>query len=337
MAEQERGQLRIYLGAAAGAGKTFAMLNEGHRRIERGTDVVVAFVETHGRPQTAALLGGLEVIPQGPDRLPRHDVRGDGPRRGAGPQARGRAGGRVRAHQRARVAARQALGGRRGTAGRGHRRHLQRQHPAPRVAERRGPEDHRRAAAGDRAGRHGPRRRPGRAGRHDPGGAAPPDGARQHLPAGEDRRRADQLLPDRQPDRAARAGPALAGRQGGRGPAALPGRARHPRHLGGPRAGRRRADRRAGGRDADPPGGPDRRPVHRRGPARRARHPVRRPDRRGPGRAGRAAAAGRVAGRHLPPGHRGRHPRGPARASPGPRTPPSWCSARAGGPGCPRC
>jgi two-component system, OmpR family, sensor histidine kinase KdpD len=58
----ERGFLRIYLGAAAGVGKTFAMLGEGHRRAERGADVVVAFVETHGRPQTAALLDGLEVV-----------------------------------------------------------------------------------------------------------------------------------------------------------------------------------------------------------------------------------------------------------------------------------
>jgi two-component system, OmpR family, sensor histidine kinase KdpD len=59
-----RGQLRIYLGSAAGVGKTFAMLNEGHRRRERGTDVVVAFVETHGRPQTAAQIADLEVIPR---------------------------------------------------------------------------------------------------------------------------------------------------------------------------------------------------------------------------------------------------------------------------------
>src|SRR6202522_4481201 len=59
-----RGQLRIYLGAAAGVGKTFAMLSEGHRREERGTDVVVAFAETHGRPQTAALVEGLEVVPR---------------------------------------------------------------------------------------------------------------------------------------------------------------------------------------------------------------------------------------------------------------------------------
>src|ERR1700755_59561 len=59
-----RGQLRIYLGAAAGVGKTFAMLSEGHRRAERGADVVVAFVETHGRAQHAVLLDGLGVIPR---------------------------------------------------------------------------------------------------------------------------------------------------------------------------------------------------------------------------------------------------------------------------------
>ncbi len=63
-----RGQLRIYLGSAAGVGKTFAMLNEGHRRRERGTDVVVAYVETHGRPHTAEQIGDLEVIPRA--RLP---------------------------------------------------------------------------------------------------------------------------------------------------------------------------------------------------------------------------------------------------------------------------
>jgi two-component system, OmpR family, sensor histidine kinase KdpD len=59
-----RGHLRIYLGSAAGVGKTFAMLGEGHRRVERGADVVVAFAESHGRPQTAGLLDGLEVIPR---------------------------------------------------------------------------------------------------------------------------------------------------------------------------------------------------------------------------------------------------------------------------------
>src|SRR5262252_8231844 len=64
MSQEGRGQLRIYLGNAAGVGKTYDMLCEGHRRAERGTDVVVGFVETHGRPQTAALVEGLEVIPR---------------------------------------------------------------------------------------------------------------------------------------------------------------------------------------------------------------------------------------------------------------------------------
>ncbi|MEU9888455.1 sensor histidine kinase KdpD [Sphaerisporangium sp. NPDC051011] len=59
-----RGRLRIYLGAAPGVGKTFAMLGEGHRRLARGTDVVAGFVETHGRPRTAALLDDLEVVPR---------------------------------------------------------------------------------------------------------------------------------------------------------------------------------------------------------------------------------------------------------------------------------
>ena len=60
----ERGSLRIYLGAAPGVGKTYDMLDEGRRRAARGTDVVVGFVETHGRPHTAALLEGLEVVPR---------------------------------------------------------------------------------------------------------------------------------------------------------------------------------------------------------------------------------------------------------------------------------
>ena len=53
-----RGKLRVYLGAAPGVGKTYAMLGEGHRRAERGTDVVVGFVETHGRQHTAEMLDG---------------------------------------------------------------------------------------------------------------------------------------------------------------------------------------------------------------------------------------------------------------------------------------
>ncbi|MGW4767526.1 ATP-binding protein [Nocardia sp. NPDC004278] len=59
----KRGQLRIYLGAAPGVGKTYAMLGEAHRRLERGRDVVAGVVETHGRAKTAELLAGIERIP----------------------------------------------------------------------------------------------------------------------------------------------------------------------------------------------------------------------------------------------------------------------------------
>jgi two-component system sensor histidine kinase KdpD len=59
-----RGTLRIYLGAAPGVGKTFAMLGEAHRRVSRGTDVVVGLVETHGRRRTAEQLEALEILPR---------------------------------------------------------------------------------------------------------------------------------------------------------------------------------------------------------------------------------------------------------------------------------
>jgi two-component system sensor histidine kinase KdpD len=58
------GTLRIYLGAFPGVGKTYAMLDEAHRRESYGEDVVVGFVETHGRKPIAELLEGLEVLPR---------------------------------------------------------------------------------------------------------------------------------------------------------------------------------------------------------------------------------------------------------------------------------
>ncbi|MFD3506834.1 ATP-binding protein [Nocardia sp. NPDC058666] len=60
----KRGRLRIYLGAAPGVGKTYAMLGEAHRRLERGRDVVAAVVETHGRVKTTQLLAGIELVPR---------------------------------------------------------------------------------------------------------------------------------------------------------------------------------------------------------------------------------------------------------------------------------
>ncbi|GGF46368.1 sensor histidine kinase [Marmoricola endophyticus] len=59
-----RGRLTVYLGAAPGVGKTYAMLGEAQRRVARGTDLVVGYVETHGRPRTVEMLEGMEVLPR---------------------------------------------------------------------------------------------------------------------------------------------------------------------------------------------------------------------------------------------------------------------------------
>jgi two-component system sensor histidine kinase KdpD len=60
----KRGRLKVYIGFAAGVGKTYRMLEEAHELQKRGVDVVLAFVETHGRAETAELIEGLEVIPR---------------------------------------------------------------------------------------------------------------------------------------------------------------------------------------------------------------------------------------------------------------------------------
>ena len=61
---QEQGRLKIYLGYAAGVGKTYEMLQEAHRLRQQGVDVIIGLVETHNRADTAALLEGLEQIPR---------------------------------------------------------------------------------------------------------------------------------------------------------------------------------------------------------------------------------------------------------------------------------
>src|ERR1035441_724300 len=58
------GHFRLYLGAAAGVGKTYPMLNEGHRRKQRGTDVVIGYIECHGRPLTEELIADFEEVPR---------------------------------------------------------------------------------------------------------------------------------------------------------------------------------------------------------------------------------------------------------------------------------
>ncbi len=292
------GRLIVYLGSAPGVGKTYAALGEAQRRLARGTDVVVGFVETHDREQTAAQLEGLEVVPRTMvdyrgATFTEMDVDAVLARKPA-VALRRRAG----AHQRPRQPAREAGPGRRGAAGGRHRRHHHRQHPAPRVAQRRGRADHRRPPAGDRPGRGGPHRRPDPAGRHVPRRAAPADGARQHLQGRQGRRLAHVVLPGRQPDRAPRAGAALAGRPGRRPARRLPARAPDPGALAGQGADRRRGHRRSRERDADParrPAGPaggrrraagGARDRHRR-PAQRRRAPAR--PRPGAGRLGRRA------------------------------------------------
>ncbi|MCX6363292.1 MAG: universal stress protein [Actinobacteria bacterium] len=60
---RKRGRLKVFLGYAPGVGKTFSMLAEAHRRVSRGEDLVIGFVETHGRRETAELVEGLEQVP----------------------------------------------------------------------------------------------------------------------------------------------------------------------------------------------------------------------------------------------------------------------------------
>jgi two-component system sensor histidine kinase KdpD len=62
--QRERGKLKVYIGSAAGTGKTFRMLQEAHDLRRRGVDVAVGFVETHGRAETEAQLGDIEVVPR---------------------------------------------------------------------------------------------------------------------------------------------------------------------------------------------------------------------------------------------------------------------------------
>jgi two-component system sensor histidine kinase KdpD len=62
--EQQRGRLKVYLGFAAGVGKTYEMLQEAHRLKKQGVDVVLGVIETHGRAETAALVEGLEQVPR---------------------------------------------------------------------------------------------------------------------------------------------------------------------------------------------------------------------------------------------------------------------------------
>jgi two-component system, OmpR family, sensor histidine kinase KdpD len=62
--QRERGKLKLYIGSAAGVGKTYRMLNEARELRDRGVDVVIGFVETHGRKDTETQIGDLEIVPR---------------------------------------------------------------------------------------------------------------------------------------------------------------------------------------------------------------------------------------------------------------------------------
>ena len=298
----ERGFLRIYLGAAAGVGKTFAMLGEGHRRAERGAEVVVAFAETHGRPHTRALLDGMEVIPR-----KRMTYRG-----GAFEEMDLDA---VLARH-PQIALVDELAHTNVPGSRNEKRwqdveelldagidvistvNVQHLESLNDVVEKVTGVPQRETIPDAVV----------RAADQVELVDMTPEALRRRMAHG-------NIYPAEKIDAALtnyfRTGNLTAlrelallwladkvdeGLQAYRAAHGIRG------HLGGPGAGRRRAHRRPGGRDADQARRADRGPVGGRRPAGRPRDPVRRPDRRRPGRAGRAAAAGRIAGRHVPPG-----------------------------------
>ena len=86
-AKEKRGKLKIFIGAAPGVGKTYAMLSGAQRLKGEGKDVVIGVVETHGRAETAALLSDLEVLPRKTITYRGHALAGVRSGCGAGPQA----------------------------------------------------------------------------------------------------------------------------------------------------------------------------------------------------------------------------------------------------------
>ncbi len=72
--KEERGRLKIFIGYAPGVGKTFTMLNEGNRRKKYGQEVVIGYVEAHGRAETDSQIGELEIIPRKKVRYDRTEM-----------------------------------------------------------------------------------------------------------------------------------------------------------------------------------------------------------------------------------------------------------------------
>ena len=183
----QRGHYKIFLGMAAGVGKTYRMLQEGHAEAEAGRDVAIGYLEPHKRQETSDQARGLEVVPR--RRVPYRDVVVEEMDLPAAARSRAPAGAdrRARPHQPAGAGAREALRGHRRRARGGDRRLLDRQRPAPGVAQRprrradrrHGARDGARLGAGD--GRRGRPHRP------HPRGADRAPARRQDLPRREHR------------------------------------------------------------------------------------------------------------------------------------------------------
>ena len=312
-----RGRLRIYLGSAAGVGKTYAMLGEGHRRAERGADVVVGFAEAHARPQTIALLDGLEVVPRATLEY-----------RGATFEEMDVDAVLAR---RPEIALVDEFAHTNVPGSRNEKRwqdveelldagidvisavNIQHLESLNDVVEKITGVPQRETVPDAIV----------RAADQVELVDMTPEALRRRMAHG-------NIYPPEKIDAALtnyfRSGNLAALRElallwlADKVDEGLQ-RYRVEHKIQGAWEARERVvvalTGGPGGQDADPAGRPDRRPVRGRRPAGRARHQVRRPDRRRSGRAGRAAAAGRVGGRHLPPGRRRRHLRSPADLRPG--------------------
>ena len=200
-AHERRGRLKVFLGAVAGVGKTYAMLQAARERKAEGVDVVVGWVDTHGRAETEALLPGLDVLPRRPIEyrgqvLTEFDLDLSLTRRPTlilvDELAHTNAPGSRHAKRWQDVME---------TAGRRYPRVHHAQHPAPGESERRCCPDHGRHCPRN-APRFGPRAR-GRGGadRPSPRGSPSTSQGGKGLRPGAGRRGGPELLPEGQPDR----------------------------------------------------------------------------------------------------------------------------------------
>ena len=271
-----RGSLRIYLGAAPGVGKTYAMLNEGCRRRTAAPTSSSASSRRTARVTDREQLGDLEIVPRRACRLPRRGDRGDGCRRRSSPGGPRSCSSTSTPTPTRPAPQREALAGRRGAARRRHRRHLDAQHPAPRVAERR----RRRGSRASTQRETVPDAIVRRADQIELVDMTP-EALRRRMahgniyPAERIDAALEQLLPARATSAPCASWRCCGSPTGSRTRCPTTSRSRHHRGVGDARARRRRHHRRAERRPAHPPRRTDGRPRRRR-PDRRARRHRRR-------------------------------------------------------------